>query len=279
MICGCSEGLVASITRIAREVRCGVGSVFWPRRKNACHQPEGTKTQVRGCSSGDFGGRANRSLFVQFPSRAFWLYIRYSNSGRSGGQYRMPRLWIGTHCDGAIQNTWLRDRRMAARNTRAYLAMSSIVALPGLSASGYKRHMLHSEERAWVEKNCYIDIWIEFIHALGLNPLAIMPFTATIDFEDDQWTFFKPPHDELRDLYGIEVQELNVWRPLLEHATEHLAAGRLISTEADAFWLPDTGGTDYRRQHTKSTIVLAELDLPNRRLGYFHNAGYFAARR
>ena len=135
--------------------------------------------------------------------------------------------------------------------------------------------MLHSEERAWVEKNCYIDIWIEVIHALGSNPLAIMPFTATIDFEDDQWTFFKPPHDELRDLYGIEVQELNVWRPLLEHATEHLTAGRLISTEADAFWLPDTAGTDYRRQHTKTTIVLTELDLGNRRLGYFHSAGYF----
>jgi len=154
--------------------------------------------------------------------------------------------------------------------------MSPIHALPGLSASGYQRHMLHSEERAWMEKNCYIDIWIELIHALGSNPLAVMPFTATIDFEDDQWTFFKPPHDELRDLYGIEVQELNVWRPLIEHATEHLAAGRLISTEADAFWLPDTAGTDYRRQHTKSTIVLTELDLANRRLGYFHNAGYFS---
>jgi hypothetical protein len=76
-------------------------------------------------------------------------------------------------------------------------------------------------------------------------------------------------------LYGVDVQEMNAWRPLLEHAAEHLAAGRLISTEADAFWMPDTSGTDYRRQHTKSTVVLNELDLDNRRLGYFHNAGYF----
>jgi hypothetical protein len=68
---------------------------------------------------------------------------------------------------------------------------------------------------------------------------------------------------------------MNVWRPLLEHALEHLAAGKLISTEADAFWLPDTSGTDYRRQHTKSTIVLNDLDLQNRTLGYFHNAGYY----
>jgi len=71
------------------------------------------------------------------------------------------------------------------------------------------------------------------------------------------------------------VQELTVWRPLLEHAAEHLKAGRLISTESDAWWLPDTVGTDYRRQHTKSTIVLNELDLGGRRLGYFHNTGYY----
>ncbi len=153
--------------------------------------------------------------------------------------------------------------------------MSAIVAIERLDAARYRRHALHAEERVWVEKNCYVDIWLEVIHALGLEPMAILPFTLAIDFEGDQWTFFKPPHNELFDLYGIVVQELNVWRPLIEHAEEHLAAGRLISTEADAFWLPDTAGTDYRRQHTKSTIVLNELDLGNRRLGYFHNAGYF----
>lgn len=162
---------------------------------------------------------------------------------------------------------------MAEGSARAPVALS---ALPGLDATRYRRHALHAEDRVWVEKNCYIDIWIELIHALGLEPLAVMPFTAAIDFEGDQWTFFKPPHNELLDLYGIDVQELNVWRPLLDHAQEHLAAGRLISTEADAYWLPDTSGTDYRRQHTKTTIVLAELDLPSRRLGYFHNAGYFS---
>jgi hypothetical protein len=120
-----------------------------------------------------------------------------------------------------------------------------------------------------------VDIWIEVIHALGLEPRAMVPFVVAVDFEGDQWTFFKPPHNELWDLYGIDVQEMNVWRPLLEHALEHLAAGKLISTEADAFWLPDTSGTDYRRQHTKSTIVLNDLDLHGRTLGYFHNAGYY----
>lgn len=153
--------------------------------------------------------------------------------------------------------------------------MTKIAALPGLDPANYPRSVLHAENCTWIEKNCYVDIWIEVIHALGLEPRAIMPFVAAIDFEGDQWTFFKPPHDELRSLYGIDVQELNVWRPLIEHAVEYLSAGKLISTESDAFWLPDTSGTDYRRQHTKSTIVLADIDVASKRLGYFHNAGYF----
>jgi hypothetical protein len=153
--------------------------------------------------------------------------------------------------------------------------MTRLVAIPNLDPQSYQRHCLHGDDVVWVEKNCYGDLWIELLHALRLEPLAVMPFTLAVDFEGDQWTFFKPPHDELRDLYGVDVQELTVWRPLLEHAIEHLGAGRLISTEADAFWLPDTSGTDYRNTHTKTTIVMVDLDVEAKQLGYFHNAGYF----
>ena len=144
-----------------------------------------------------------------------------------------------------------------------------------LDPATYQRHALHAEDQAWVEKNCYIDIWIEVLHAHGLDPMAMLPFTVAVGFEGDQWTFFKPSHGELWDLYGVDVQEMTVWRPLLEHAVTHLAAGKLISTEADAFFLPDTKGTDYRAQHTKTTIVIRDLDVEGRRLGYFHNAGYY----
>ncbi len=147
--------------------------------------------------------------------------------------------------------------------------------LPDLDLAAHTRHALHGETALWQEKNCYIDLWIELVHALGADPHAMLGVALPIDFEADQWTFFKPSHDALRSLYGIDVQELTVWRPLLEHAVEHLGAGKLICAEADAFWLPDTAGTDYRRRHTKTTIVLAELDVAARRLGYFHNAGCF----
>ena len=152
--------------------------------------------------------------------------------------------------------------------------MSGQKVLPALRAAGYVRHALHADTRLWVEKNCYVDVVIELIHALGLEPLAAMGFCAAVDFEGDNFTFFKPDHEELRQLYGVDFQEMNVWRPLLEHAQEHVGAGKFISTEANSFWLPDTSGTDYRRNHVKTTIIIADVDAEAKHLGYFHNAGY-----
>ena len=107
--------------------------------------------------------------------------------------------------------------------------------MPALQAATYQPHNLHAPQQLWVQKNCYVDVWIEFLHALGLEPTAAMGFTLAVDFEGDQWTFFKPPLGDLRTLYGIDVQELTVWRPLLEPASQYLGAGKLISTEADAY--------------------------------------------
>ncbi len=152
--------------------------------------------------------------------------------------------------------------------------MTRLLVIPGLQSTGYARHTLHADHRVWVEKNCYVDVCIELLHALQLEPLAMLGSCAATDFEGDNVTFYKPSHDEIRDLFGVDFQELNVWRPLLEHVHEHLAAGKLISTESDSFYLPDTEGTDYRRNHVKTTIIIAEVDAATQRLGYFHNAGY-----
>ena len=143
-----------------------------------------------------------------------------------------------------------------------------------LDAKTYRRHSLHAEERVWVEKNCYVDVWIEAVHALGLDPMAMLGFTAAVDFEGDQFTFFKPKHEELYELYGLDVQEMNPWRSLAEHVAVQLDAGKLVATEADAWFLPDTSGTDYRTTHTKTTIIVNDFDLEAKKLGYFHNASY-----
>jgi hypothetical protein len=50
-----------------------------------------------------------------------------------------------------------------------------------LDADRCTRHMLHAGDRVWVEKNCYVDIWIEPVHAPGCEPPAMLPFVNAID--------------------------------------------------------------------------------------------------
>ena len=153
--------------------------------------------------------------------------------------------------------------------------MSPYNILPELTPENFQPHVLHSDKYAWLEKNCYIDLYIEIVHALNLEPLAMMPFTVACDFAGDQWTFFKPQISEIRDLYGIDIQEMSHWRTLLEHAIEHTGNDRIIGVEVDSFWLPDTVATDYRMHHGKTTIAIIKLDVNNEQLHYFHNAGFY----
>ena len=144
-----------------------------------------------------------------------------------------------------------------------------------LDPATYNRHRLHEGDRAWTESNCYVDLLIELLHAAGLEPLAALPFTFTVDLEGDQWTFFKFPTADLTALYGVDVIELQIWRPITLHLDKQLALGRPSLVEVDAFYLPDTAGTSYHAEHVKTTIGVQALDLGAQRAGYFHNAGYY----
>jgi Domain of unknown function (DUF1839) len=144
-----------------------------------------------------------------------------------------------------------------------------------LDPATYRRHAIHGEERAWAETNCYTDLLVELAHAHGFEPAAMLPFTLAIDFEGDQWTFFKPSPCDLFDLYGFDVQELAIWRPLADHVAEQVEAGHPVLVEVDSYYLPDTAGTAYRLAHGKTTIGVNDIDLERARMGYFHNAGYF----
>lgn len=145
----------------------------------------------------------------------------------------------------------------------------------GVDADAYTSHELHSLDRIWPETNCYVDVWIELLHALKLDPVAVMAFTVAMDFEGDQWTFFKPSLSDIHALYGIDVQELAIWRPLKLHIAEQVSQGRVPLVEVDAFYLPDTVGVSYQLEHTKTTVGAQAIDLDAGILGYFHSAGYF----
>lgn len=144
-----------------------------------------------------------------------------------------------------------------------------------IDPASYRRHAIHQEGRIWAETNCYADLWIELLHALGHEPAASLAFTVSIDFEGDQWTFFKCPHGDLLELYGLDVHELAIWRSLSEHIEEQVERGRPVLVELDSYFLPDTAGTAYRRLHWKTTVAINEIDVAQGHMGYFHNQGYY----
>jgi hypothetical protein len=144
-----------------------------------------------------------------------------------------------------------------------------------LDPATYEPHRLHGADRNWTETNCWLDMMIELLHVLGLDPRAALAGTLSTDFDGDHWTLFKFPLEDLRRLFGIVITEQYVWRPVIDHLADHLAQGNLLTVEVDAWYLPDTAGITYRTAHTKTGVVMQMLDRENRRLGYFHNAGYF----
>lgn len=146
---------------------------------------------------------------------------------------------------------------------------------PGLDPAAYKPHALHDSERMWPETNCYIDLWIEVLNTLGLPPEAMLSFTMGQDFEGDQFTFFKVSLEDLEALYGIRCTELAIYDKVERHVTEQIGRGRLCLVEMDSFFMPDTQGVGYRREHGKTTVAINRLDFEGREVDYFHNAGFF----
>ncbi len=144
-----------------------------------------------------------------------------------------------------------------------------------LDPAMYQRHPIHGENRIWGETNCYTDVVIELVHALGHDPVACLPFSLAIDFEGDQWTFFKFPDADLLQLYGLDIQELAVWRPLVDHIADLISADRPVLVELDSYFLPDTAGSAYQLAHVKSTVAINEINVQKKHLGYFHNQGYY----
>jgi uncharacterized protein DUF1839 len=149
------------------------------------------------------------------------------------------------------------------------------LAVFDLDPSSYEPHPLHGAERNWTETNCWLDMMIEVLHVLGLDPTAALAGSLSTDFDGQQWALFKFPVEDLRALFGLEVDELYAWRPIIDHLADYLAEGHLLTVEVDAWYLPDTAGITYRSDHAKTGVVMQMLDREKRRLGYFHNAGYY----
>jgi Domain of unknown function (DUF1839) len=71
---------------------------------------------------------------------------------------------------------------------------NGFVSLLGLDPAAYRPHLLHGAERSYTETNCYTDILIEFLHARGNEPLAMMGCVLRVDFEGDPSTSYRREH-------------------------------------------------------------------------------------
>jgi Domain of unknown function (DUF1839) len=155
------------------------------------------------------------------------------------------------------------------------ISTPGFVSLLGLDPASYRSHPLHASERTYLETNCYTDILIELLHATGHEPLAAMGCTVRMDFEGDQWTFFKPFIEDLELLFGVDIHEMQPYRPLPEQAAEQIAQGRTLIVELDSWYLPDTAATSYRNEHVKSSVAIESIDIANERMRYFHATGLY----
>jgi hypothetical protein len=148
-------------------------------------------------------------------------------------------------------------------------------SLSGEEPAGYQPHRLHGDGRTYAETNCYSDVIIELLHACGYEPLAAFGHLVRMDFEGDQWTFFKAPPEDLESLFGVDIHEMQPYRPLPEQIAEQLARGRTIIVELDSWYLPDTASTSYRSEHVKTSIAADAIDIDSQTLRYFHGPGLF----
>jgi hypothetical protein len=158
---------------------------------------------------------------------------------------------------------------MSATPTSAYRGLFD------LDVSTYRPHPVHSAGRTYLETNCYTDIIIELLHGRGDEPLAALGSLVRLDFEGDQWTFFKPDPTDLEALFGIDIHEMQPYRPLPLQIAEQIDAGRTIIVELDAWYLPDTATTSYRREHVKTSVAAEAIDLERGWMRYFHGPSLF----
>jgi len=131
-------------------------------------------------------------------------------------------------------------------------------------------HPWHSGERVWTTANSHVDVWVELLHTMDLDPAPVLLSTICADFEGDQWTHTNVSRADLWAAYGIAVDDLCVWRPLLAHLVEQFDRGNAVLVEVDAFHLPALIGTIYQRQHVKTLIAATGYDRHAHRLRYLH---------
>ena len=145
-----------------------------------------------------------------------------------------------------------------------------------LDAGAYARHALHRGDRAWPEVELLRGPLGRTAPCGGRRAAGRAALHARRRRRGRSVDLLQVSVSRSRALYGVDVFELNIWRPLPIHISRaarpgpprHRRSGRLLPARHG-------GHARIRREHVKTSIGIQALDAQRRRLGYFHNAGYY----
>ena len=162
------------------------------------------------------GAGADRGRVVQLPPGPLRVDVRASQT--DGELAHTACLGLRARADHARPASDARPRpgRVAGGGQRALWAVSVGPAELLRARSRDLRAARGARRRAGLHarRTATRTSSIELLHARGDEPLAALGFTLRMDFEGDQWTFFKPPPEDLEQLFGIDVHEMQPYRPL-----------------------------------------------------------------
>ena len=218
-------------------------------------------------------------VVVQLPPGPLHEGLWHQPGGRWRGAHGVHRHRRGAGHAGAVPGQRVRHGCLAGGGTSGAVAVSrtggGMVSLFGHDPATYRPHAIHSGARNYIETNCFTDIVAELLHARGDEPLASFGSFVRMDFENDQWTFFKPLAVDLEVLFGVDIHEVQPYRRIPEQIEEVIALGRTMTIELDAWYLPDTAATSYGTAHVKTGVIAEAIDLAGERFRYYHNASLY----
>ncbi len=79
--------------------------------------------------------------------------------------------------------------------------------LSAVAPQAYRPHALHDAVSAYGLNNCYVDLLVELVHALGEDPLAMLGSLAAPSGRPRSVHLRQAPPGGPRALYGIDVHE------------------------------------------------------------------------
>ena len=81
----------------------------------------------------------------------------------------------------------------------------SVIRLLPIEAATYVESRCTNPERDLTRDELLRRHLDRALHTLELDAHAALAFTISVDFDGDQWQFFKFPLEDLRFVYGLEV--------------------------------------------------------------------------